>query len=1060
MITAFLLIFTNLFHASAAEPPYTLPGFQSDATTAETKGAGRYIIKFDDPPLALYSGGIEGLAATRPASAGRDRLNLSSPASLAYREHLKRKRNHVQEKIERKLGRPLKVFCSYELVFNGVSAALNAEEVAAVKKTPGVDSVKLDALRHLHTDAGPEWIDAPALWFDDAGTCGEGVVIGVIDTGINPENPSFADIGGDGYDHDNPKSHFFGVCDPAHPDYDSDFPCNDKLIGAYDFTALVPEAENFETPWDVDGHGSHTASTAAGNFVADAAVTAPTTILTRNISGVAPHANLISYRGIRSQGSGYMSVLVAAIEQAVIDGVDVINYSIGGSANDPWMDMDSEAFLAARQAGVFVATSAGNDGPDPASMKSPGNAPWLLTVGASTHDRRFSASLSGLTKEGGDSLDTIVGQSISGGYGPAPIVYAGNYPNPDDPDNDPGLCLEPYPAGTFNGEIVICDRGEIARVEKGKNVLQGGAGGYVLANDAENDRSINADAHYLPAVHITYADGVALKNWLDSGSDHTAVIIGTTFDIDAAHGDVMAAFSSRGENGPLPGIIKPDVIAPGADILAAGGTLGEVAWESMSGTSMASPHAAGAAALIMARHPSWTPAEIQSALMSTAVTAVMKEDGASSADPLDMGAGRLDLLAADLPGIVLDESYENFLAANPVKGGDPATLNLASLGQDRCVFSTTWSRTLKSVSDQEVLWTTSVSSPFYVELTAEPSTFSLSPGETQSITIHADAGLAPFDEWHFGQVTLTPDVATVSDARFPVAVKAAVSSLPESVLVKDAQSMGEQTITGLAAIEITDLTSTRFGLFPADVIAESLYQDPTPYKYLGQSEYSPADGVYLKKQYIYEGNRRLVYEIMDTTSTDLDIYVHYHNGTEWELIHENTAIGSDIYFNIDTPPEGWYYVYIQNYAASDPSGGVADRFTLAITEVPNTDSCNMTVTVGDGNTHIPAGEPFGLNIGWAIDWTRHYWYGAFQLGSDAGNPFNLGVINVNIVAAFCEADSDGDGDTDGIDLSGFAGHYEDTDCPGGCPGDFDHNGIVDEGDLVRLAADYGRLDCP
>ena len=162
----------------------------------------------------------------------------------------------------------------------------------------------------------------------------------MIDSGINPENPSFADIGADGYDHANPRSRFYGVCDPSNDNYDANFPCNDKLIGAYDFTPLVPEADNIETPYDVSGHGSHVASTAAGNVFLNAQLTAPTITLNRDISGVAPHANVISYRTQKPNGYGHLSVLVAAIEQAVLDGVDVINYSIGGDANNPWTDLD------------------------------------------------------------------------------------------------------------------------------------------------------------------------------------------------------------------------------------------------------------------------------------------------------------------------------------------------------------------------------------------------------------------------------------------------------------------------------------------------------------------------------------------------------------------------------------------------------------------------------------------------------------------------------------------------------------------------------------------------
>lgn len=163
---------------------------------------------------------------------------------------------------------------------------------------------------------------------------------------------------------------------------------------------------------------------------------------------------------------------------------------------------------------------------------------------------------------------------------------------------------------------------------------------------------------------------------------------------------------------------------------------------------------------------------------------------------------------------------------------------------------------------------------------------------------------------------------------------------------------------------------------------------------------------------------------------------------------------------MDHPESGWYYVYIHNYTASDPGGTAADGFILAVAEVPSMDSGNMSVAISDGRTSVPGGDPFDMDINWSLAWTSPYWFGALELGTDPGNPGNLGSIDVNIVAARCEADSDGDDDKDGSDLAVFANHYGEADCPGGCLGDFDHSGVVDEGDLGRIAADLGRIDCP
>ena len=242
-------------------------------------------------------------------------------------------------------------------------------------------------------------------------------------------------------------------------------------------------------------------------------------------------------------------------------------------------------------------------------------------------------------------------------------------------------CLNPFAAGTWSGEIVVCDRGTIARTQKGENVLAGGAGGLVLANALSNGESVANDLHVLPAVHIGYTDAVALRAWLDSGSGHVASISGATLDVHDSNGDIMADFSSRGANRALPDILKPDVAAPGIDVIAAVGVgdpmPGE--WSFISGTSMASPHVAGAGALIASLRPDWTPAEIQSALMMTAEPSLLKEDQLTPTDPFDVGAGRVEVGLAVQAGLVLDETVADFTSANPAIGGDPKRLNLASL---------------------------------------------------------------------------------------------------------------------------------------------------------------------------------------------------------------------------------------------------------------------------------------------------------------------------------------------------------------------------------------------
>src|SRR3954452_18041328 len=476
-------------------------------------GAGaplnRYIIQLSDPPLASYRGGVPGLPATNPAALGAVKLDPASPASRAYLNYLDQRQTAMTATLARTLGRPVSVPFAYRYAYDGIAAVLTADEAKAVANLPNVVHVEKEQTLHLETDVGPTWIGANTLWdgsaTGDAGaTMGEGVVVGDVDTGINHDHPSFAATGGDGYTIRNTRGTFYGECSPI-----TGLPfCNSKLIGVYDFTGTTPEDDN--------EHGSHTASTAVGDVISAATLHAPTIDVTRRISGVAPHANLITYKACTAAGC-LTAETTAAIDQAVADGVDVINFSIGGGSADPWSEANSQSFLGARDAGVFASVAAGNSGPAPRTMGSPANAPWVTAVAASTHNRKFVNSLTGMT--GGTNPPTnMTGLGVTSGYGPAPVVYAGDYGYPlcgDGPALPTGdSAINPFPPGTFHGEIVVCDRGTYGRVAKGNNVKAGGAGGYVLANDQASGNSLIGDAFGLPGVAITYSDGLTLEQWL------------------------------------------------------------------------------------------------------------------------------------------------------------------------------------------------------------------------------------------------------------------------------------------------------------------------------------------------------------------------------------------------------------------------------------------------------------------------------------------------------------------------------------------------------------------
>ncbi len=805
-ITAVLLLITLITLTVSAQPPDKKPTQPLEpilvAPQELATGTAVYIIQLQDEPVATYRGGIDGLTATSPALNGVRKLDVTAPTSVAYEKYLVNKQDEMVTAVTQTLGRSPDILFQYTYAYNGLALELDGFEASQLAALPGIAAIQREQIYEPLTDAGPTWIGAPAIWdgVPAIQNKGEGIIIGIIDTGINIDHPSFADIGGDGYDHTNPLGTgvYRGWCNPVHVNYLPQYACNDKLIGMWDFADAI-SAEN-DGPEDSQGHGSHTASTAAGNVITATLNTATGYNYEATISGVAPHANIIAYDACISSCPG--SALLAAVNQAIADGVDVINYSISGG-DDPYNDAVELAFLAANEAGIFISAAAGNSGPGASTLSH--QSPWVATVGASTHNRMFQNGLTNLTGSNG-TLPPISGKSVTSSYGPAPIVYAGDFGD--------ALCQNPFPANTWtHGEIVICDRGIVARVDKGANVKLGGAGGLVLAN-ADAGEVVNADAHYLPAVHIGYSDGVVLKNWLAAGSGHTATIAGTTLDLAAANGDVIAGFSSRGPNTAFD-VIKPDIVAPGVDVLAAINTDGlppPPEYGLDSGTSMAAPHMAGAAALLMAAHPAWSPDEVRSAMMMTAVTTLTKENGSSPADPFDRGAGRVDLAQAVRAGLVLDETKANYEAANPALSGDPKTLNLPSMANSNCLSSCGWTRTFRSTLTASTQWTASVQAPPGMVVTVTPNIFTVAAFASKSLTITANVAQADGAQgWIFATVTLSsPGQA---DLHLPIAVQKAYGT-DLAALSKTAPTIAQpgDIITYTIALDNLDAISHTFSL--------------------------------------------------------------------------------------------------------------------------------------------------------------------------------------------------------------------------------------------------------
>jgi subtilisin family serine protease len=957
---------------------------------AGASSSAPYIVQLSDPPLASYRGGISGLEATNPAARGEVKLDPPSAASRAYLDYLRGRQSSFLTNAQLALGRTLEPQFRYRYAFNGLAVTLTATEAARVADMPGVKDVQREQTYDLLTDVGPAWIGAPALWNGtgtggSASTKGEGVIVGVIDTGVNHDHPSFADVGGDGYNHTNPRGTFYGVCDPV-----TGRPfCNDKLIGAWDFTGTSPEDDN--------AHGSHTASTAAGN-VLSAKIQAPTLTLTRNISGVAPHANLITYKACDNASGGCRGIsLAAAIDQATADAVDVINFSIGGGSRNPWTDSNALGFLGARDAGIFVSASAGNSGPKPETIGSPSNAPWLMSVGASTHNRKFANAVVNMSGGATTPPADIEGKSFTAGYGPATIVHAADFGDRQ--------CLSPFAPGTFSGEIVICERGVNPRVEKGRNVELGGAGGMVLANSAAEGESIIADPHELPAVHIGYNAGQRLEAWVrDGGSGHTATIAGTTPDEAASNGDIMAGFTSRGPDKTVPGVLKPDVTAPGVDVLAAINTVGNTTSPAgspefgvLSGTSMSAPHSAGAAALVRDVRPGWTPAEVQSALMTTSLTTgIRKEDGVKAATPFDRGAGRIDLTQAARAGLVLNETVPNYEAADPAAGGNPTTLNTASLANADCRGTCTWTRVVETTLGSSTTWTAKTSAPRGVRLTVQPSRFTIAPGGSQTITVTADVVDAPVGQWSFAELTLSSKAAPA--AHLPIALYP--GGTPQAVGIAAAATSGSHTVTATSEIAIERFSSVVSGLAEGKIVNERLEQDPTSgYPIgVGASPYSAAAGTFHTTLDVPAGARFLTAEITKSTAPDIDLFVGLDSDGDRrpDSAEEVCRSASEIWeesCTLKAPAAGTWWVLVQNWQSG--LTGV-DDVQLTASVIPSTDNGNLTVTGPSGS--IPAGQPFDITLSWNEPQLEpgDAWFALVEYGTDRRHPNNAGSLLVAI----------------------------------------------------------------
>ncbi|XP_076925063.1 subtilisin-like protease SBT5.4 [Bidens hawaiensis] len=669
---------------------------------------------------------------------------------------------------------------SYNEQFNGFAALLDEEDAANIAEHPDVVTVIQNVGRKLHTTRSWDFLNlekngfigSSSLW--TKARFGENVIIANLDTGVWPESKSF---NGDGYGPI--PSRWKGGCENG-----TLVPCNNKLIGSKYYNKgyqakygkMDPLMNNAR---DQEGHGSHTLSTAGGNFVRGVSING---IGNGTAKGGSPRARVAAYKvcwppkGVLG-GDCDDADIVKGFESAIHDGVDVLSVSLGGIPAEYMDDGLAIASFHAVKKGITVVFSAGNDGPRPGSVTNV--SPWVITVGASTIDREFQSFVhlaSGLSLKG---LSMSKPLPHSGFY---PLTNAANAKAENATMIDVMVCapgtLDPK---KVQGNILVCLRGgNIDRVDKGIEAARAGAAGMILRNDEVDGNEIIADPHVLPATHITYADGLRLYAYLNSTNEPSGYITPPKDAVNIKPAPFMAAFSSRGPNSITPEILKPDITAPGVNIIAAFSEDPEpvLPYNIDSGTSMSCPHVAGVVGLLKSIHPDWSPAAIKSAIMTTANTndnrgSPMLDETKNDASPFSRGAGHIDPNRAMNPGLVYDltsNDYLDFLCARgsydkdiirkfsdqPYQCPEKYSIldfNYPSITVHKLNGTVNVTRRLKNVGPPGV-YTVNIKSPVGISVDVKPNTLAFrKKGEEQKfeLTMKAD-GTSVIRDYVFGEL--------------------------------------------------------------------------------------------------------------------------------------------------------------------------------------------------------------------------------------------------------------------------------------------------------------------
>ncbi|MGH3445505.1 MAG: S8 family serine peptidase, partial [Nocardioidaceae bacterium] len=705
------------------------------------------------------------------------------------------------------------------------------------------------------------------------------------------------------------------------------------------------------SPRDGIGHGTRVASVAAGDYGTGVRIDAQQF---GSISGMAPAARIAVYKACWTapdpDGDGCTTAdTVAAIDRAVRDGVDVLNLSVSGS-QDP-TDTVARAFLNAAAAGVFVSTSAGNDGPEPGTVQH--LAPWVTTVGASTF-HRYQGAL-----RLGDGTE-YVGAMVSDRAVPSTRLVLGSaVPAPGHTAEQARLCeIGALDAERAQGQIVVCDRGVVARVDKSTAVARAGGAGMVLVNTTPD--STDADVHSVPTVHLDATAGAAVKTYLaDHPNDATASLDPTGSAPQPV--PTIADFSARGGDPSGSGnLLKPDLTAPGVSVLGATSPAADSQrlWDLSSGTSMSAAHVAGLAAFVAGQHADWTPAEIKSAMMTTGF------DLQANAGPFAEGAGHVDPTRFLDPGLVFDSgpaAWRGYLSGEV----GARRINLPSVAVSGLLGSTTVVRRLTNVAATTETYTATTTGLDGVDVQIRPHMLTLAPGESHRVRIRLTATPnTPSDHYTKGWLTWT---GLSHQVRVPVVVDAATVQAPS--LLRSTGSSGSLSVHGRSGNSLpVDLTST--GMVPANPTGLTL----VPGAFDPRHPTSDADTFETSVQ-VPAGSDLVRVELSShNAGDDMDAYL-FRDGRP---VAADTGTGPDAALTLSAPQPGRYSLFVHAQSAGNHATTTAQLYTWVLADQGGS-SVDLTPDTVDS---VPGGS-LDYTVSWqGLDPTQR-WLGEIHYGESS-----------------------------------------------------------------------------